>query len=84
MKNYERDDAIIDQKTIQNDVGVSEEYEKVPLTQKRLLDIKEFQRYTSLGKNRAAELARESGAALRFGRRVLIDRVKFDAWCDAQ
>ncbi len=74
----------MDQKTMQNDVEVTEEYEKVPLTQKRLLDIKEFQRYTSLGKNRAAELARESGAALRFGRRVLIDRVKFDAWCDAQ
>ena len=74
----------MDKRAVQNDEKIAEEYEKIPLTQKRLLDIKEYQWYTSLGKNRATELAKESGAALRFGRRVLIDRVKFDAWCDAQ
>lgn len=57
---------------------------RIPLTEKRFLDIAEFQQYTSLGKNRAADLARTSGCIFRFGRRKMIDRKKFDEWCDAQ
>lgn len=57
---------------------------RIPLTEKRFLDIVEFQQYTSLGKNRAADLARTSGCIFKFGRRKMIDRIKFDKWCDAQ
>ncbi len=58
--------------------------EHVALNEKRLLAIPEFQIYASIGRNNALRLARESGAAMRIGRRLLIDRVKFDAWCDEQ
>lgn len=58
--------------------------ERVPLSEKRLLAIPEFQLYASIGRNNALKLARESGAEVRIGRRLLIDRVKFDAWCDSQ
>lgn len=54
------------------------------LNEQRLLDVEEFQKYTSVGRNNALKLAKESGAALRIGRRLLIDRVKFDIWCDEQ
>lgn len=54
------------------------------LNEQRLLDVEEFQKYTSVGRNNALKLAKESGAALRIGRRLLIDRVKFDVWCDEQ
>lgn len=64
--------------------SMEEENTRIPLTEKRLLDIEDFQAYTSLGKNRATDLAKMSGAIYRVGRRKLIDRVKFDAWCDAQ
>lgn len=57
---------------------------RVPLSEKRLLAIPEFQLYASIGRNSALKLARESGAEMRIGRRLLIDRVKFDAWCDSQ
>ena len=54
----------------------------IPLNQKRLLDINEFCLYVSLGKNRARELAALSGSEFRMGKRLLVDRVKFDNWCD--
>lgn len=56
---------------------------KIPLNQKRLLGIEEFCLYVSLGKNRARELAAASGCEFRVGKRLLIDWVKFDSWCDA-
>lgn len=58
--------------------------ERIPLCEKRLLNIKEFQEYASVGRNSAFSLAREADAVFRWGKRVLIDRVKFDAWCDGQ
>lgn len=76
-KNKEKGDGTAEK-------SIEEENTRIPLTEKRLLDIEDFQAYTSLGKNRAADLAKISGAIYRVGRRKLIDRVKFDAWCDAQ
>ena len=76
-KNKEKEDGTAEK-------SIEAENLRIPLTEKRLLDINEFQAYTSLGKNRAADLAKISGAIYRVGRRKLIDRVKFDAWCDAQ
>lgn len=54
----------------------------ISLSDKRLLSMDEFAIYTSMGINRTRELAELSGALFRAGRRVLVDRAKFDRWCD--
>ncbi len=54
----------------------------ISLKDKRLLDIGEFSIYTSLGKAAARELAESANAVFKLGRRILVDRVKFDQWCD--
>lgn len=54
----------------------------VRLSDKRLLSVTEFCTYTSSGRNRAMDMAEAAGAVSRMGRRVLIDRVKFDRYCD--
>ncbi len=53
-----------------------------PLTEKRLLRLDEFCAYSSLGRNAARKLAKETGIEKRIGRRILYDRVLFDQWCD--
>lgn len=58
--------------------------ERIPMSEKRLLNIREFQVYASVGRNSAFSLAEEAGAIFHWGRRILVDRVKFDAWCDGQ
>lgn len=56
---------------------------EVPLNEKRLLNMEEFQTYTGLGKNKAIELAKKAKCRFDSGnRRLLFDRVKFDKWCD--
>ena len=54
----------------------------ISLSDKRLLSMDEFAIYTSMGMNRTRELAELSGALFRAGRRLLVDRAKFDRWCD--
>lgn len=54
----------------------------VTLSDKRLLDVNEFCMYASVGRNTALELMKTTGALFRVGRRTLVDRVKFDRWCD--
>lgn len=54
----------------------------VTLSDKRLLDVNEFCIYASVGRNTALELMKTTGALFRVGRRTLVDRVKFDRWCD--
>lgn len=50
---------------------------------KRLLDVKEFQTYAGgIGRNSALRLAREAQVRVRIGRRLLIDREKFDKWIE--
>ena len=56
--------------------------EDMPIKDKRLLNVAEFQQYASVGRNKAIELAKEADAVFRLGRRFLIDRVRFDKWCD--
>lgn len=56
--------------------------ESIAIKDKRLLNINEFKEYASVGRNTAIELAKESGAVFRCGRRFLVDRVRFDQWCD--
>ncbi|MCD8369509.1 MAG: DUF6462 family protein, partial [Clostridiales bacterium] len=51
------------------------------LIEKRILIIKEFKSYCGLGRNKAIQLAQDSGSRIKYGRRVLVDRKKFDQWC---
>ena len=44
----------------------------------RLLNVKQLQSYLGLGANRAAELGEKAGARVKYGRRVLYDRIKLD------
>lgn len=54
----------------------------VPLSDKRLLSIKEFQSYSGLGRNSALKISKEANCRVNYGKRVLIDRKKFDKWCE--
>lgn len=54
----------------------------ISLSDKRLMSMDEFAIYTSMGMNRTRELAELSGSLFRAGKRVLVDRAKFDRWCD--
>lgn len=54
----------------------------VPLSEKRLLSIDEFRTYTSLGRNSALKLSIEAKCRIQCGKRILIDRVKFDEWSE--
>ncbi|WP_164516773.1 hypothetical protein [Clostridium transplantifaecale] len=51
----------------------------------RFMDIPAFQIYAGkIGRNKAYDLARLSGARIKLGRRVVIDRIAFDKWADEQ
>lgn len=63
---------------------IKQELPYTPLSDKRLLSIKEFQIYTGLGRNSALKLSITAKCRIYVGRRVLIDREKFDKWCDRQ
>ncbi len=52
------------------------------LSDKRLLSMEEFRVYAGLGGNVARNVAESTGAIFKVGRRVLVDRVKFDKFCD--
>lgn len=56
----------------------------IPLNQKRLLSISDFQEYASIGRNNAFKLIKKSGCEIRIGKRVFADRIKFDEWCNSQ
>lgn len=52
----------------------------LPLQEKALLTIADLQCYMSVGRNAAYRLARDSGAAVRIGRRVLVNRKELDRY----
>lgn len=54
----------------------------ITLSDKRLLSVAEFCTYASIGREKGMEMAQAAGAVFRIGKRVTIDRVKFDRWCD--
>lgn len=54
-----------------------------PVLEKRLITLKEFCTYSSLGQHAARKLAADIGIEKRIGRKVLYDRVLFDRWCDS-
>lgn len=54
----------------------------VTLSDKRLITMDEFCIYASIGIAKARELSKISGALFKCGSRTLVDRAKFDRWCD--
>ncbi len=58
---------------------------RIPLNEKRLLSLEEFCEYAGgIGICTARKHVREIGAEVRIGGRCLVDRVKFDRWCDQE
>lgn len=58
---------------------------RIPLNEKRLLSLEEFCEYVGgIGICTARKHAREIGVEVRIGGRCLVDRVKFDRWCDQE
>lgn len=57
---------------------------RIPMNEKRLLSIEEFCEYAGgIGECTARKYAKQIGAEVRIGGRCLVDRKKFDQWCDA-
>lgn len=54
------------------------------LADKKLLSVKEFCCYAGIGKTKARSYADENGLIVRIGRRVMVDRMKFDRLCDRE
>lgn len=52
------------------------------INEKRLISIQEFCDYSSLGRTTASRLAKDFGFCVKVGKRLLIDRIKFDELCD--
>lgn len=54
------------------------------LDEKRLLSVRDFERYASIGHNNAYKLINRSGCGIRIGNKILVDRIRFDDWCSSQ
>ena len=54
----------------------------IALSDKRLLSMDEFCIYASCGIVKAREVAATTGALFKVGKKCLVDRVKFDRYCD--
>lgn len=48
----------------------------------RLMDITAFCQYSGLGRTSARKLAEEAGAVRKYGKRILIDKVRADSYFD--
>lgn len=58
---------------------------RIPLNEKRLLSLEEFCGYAGgIGICTARKHARQIGVEVRIGGRCLVDRVKFDRWCEQE
>ena len=61
---------------------IGKQAERIPLTERRLLSIRDFREYAGgIGDGMARRLAKEIGAAVHIGDRLLVDRLRFDEWC---
>ena len=64
---------------------IGRQAERIPLTERRLLSIRDFREYAGgIGDGTARKLAKEICAAVHIGDRLLVDRLRFDEWCTAQ
>lgn len=58
---------------------------RIPVNEKRLLNLEEFCEYAGgIGICTARKYARQIGVEVRIGGRCLVDRVKFDRWCEQE
>lgn len=64
---------------------LGQQYRWVPLTEKRLLSVKEFCQYAGdIDGRLARKFARDNGLIVHIGSKMLIDRQRFDEWCVIQ
>ena len=64
---------------------IGQQAEGITLKEQRLLSIKDFRVYAGgIGDGTARKLAKEIGAAVHIGDRLLVDRIRFDEWCTEQ
>jgi phage anti-repressor protein len=74
-------------KNVSNEVKTKTKQKKpeiiAGLSEKRMLNLKEFCIYSGLGKTKARSYAEEKELVVHIGTRVLFDRVKFDRLCDS-
>ena len=63
-------------------MSIGQQEERIPLTERRLLGIKEFCCYSGLGRDAAYKFGKREGIIKRNGHNVLFDRVLFDEWCN--
>lgn len=57
---------------------------RIPLNEMRLLNITQFCQYANVCRKNAIYFIDKSGARIMNGKKILVDRVKFDQWCDRQ
>ena len=50
----------------------------------RYMGIEELKQYIAVGTSTAIKIGKDAGAAFKLGRRTLYDRVKIDAYMEAQ
>ena len=55
---------------------------ETPTDEKRLLSRKEACAYVGMGENRGIDFCNRSGARIQYGKRVLYDKKKLDAYID--
>ncbi len=64
---------------------IGRQVEHIPLTERRLLSIRDFREYAGgISDGMARKLAKEIGATVSIGDRLLVDRLRFDEWCTKQ
>lgn len=54
------------------------------LDEKRCLTIYEFGLYISVGRNSALKISKKSNSRVTVGKKILVDRVKFEIWLAEQ
>lgn len=64
---------------------LGQQFRRVPLTEKRLLSVKEFCQYAGgIDARLARSFAKDNNIVVHIGGKMLIDRLKFDEWCVEQ
>lgn len=56
----------------------------IRLDEKRLLTVREFEKYASIGHNNAYKVIRLARCGIRVGTKILVDRKRFDDWVSEQ
>lgn len=56
----------------------------VRLDEKRLLTVREFEVYASVGHNNAYKFIQMADCGIRLGKKILVDRKRFDQWVSEQ